>query len=158
MPQQVGSVDPVLRPLVMVLAIVIWMGIYVILTRLISRPEGRFRLVACGIAGAGFSFNIGWLVQFLIFGPVGYAASERVATEHLTLTLVMKAGAVIACAGLALGAWARVDNRPLLVALIRPPINVGDRALGSRAFIALTLLGWGVGGLASGLPVALGYV
>jgi hypothetical protein len=145
MPQQIGSV--VLRPLVMALAVIVWMGIYALISRLVSRPASRFRLATWGIAGFGFSFAIGWLIQYLVFGPVGYATAERAAVERFTLTSIMRAGAIFVCAGITLAAWARVEGRPLLAALFRPPANVGDRALGC-----------GVGALAYGLPVALGYV
>lgn len=159
MPQQSGSVDPVVRLLVTPLVLVTWLGIYAILTRVVSRPAGRFRLIACFMAGIGCSLTIGWLIQLLVFGPVGAAATDRVAAEQAALTLVMKVGAVVACAGLALGAWARVADRPLLVTLVRPPSTVDTRALlGPRAFLALSTFGWGVGALACGLPLALGYV
>jgi hypothetical protein len=159
MPQQSGTVDPVVRLLVTPLVLVTWLGIYALLTRVVSRPVGRFRLTACAMAGMGCSLTIGWLVQLLVFGPAGAAATERVAAEQAALTLALKVGAVVACAGLALGAWARVADRPLLVALVRPPSTVGTRALlGPWAFLALYSFGWGVGALACGLPLALGYV
>ena len=82
------------------------------------------------------------------------------AAEHAALTLGMISGAVLTCAGLALGAWVRVDERPLLVALARPQSTVGDRAalLRPRALLALYTFGAGVGALACGLPLAVGYV
>lgn len=158
MPQQYANADPVLRPLVMLVAVILWAGIYAILTRLISRPASRFRLHACGAAALGFSFEIGWMVQFLVFGAPSYTAAQRMAAEHFTLTLGVICGAVLTCAGLALGAWARVEDRSLLVALVRPPGSVGDRSLGPKAILALFLLGEGTGLLAFGFPLALGYV
>jgi hypothetical protein len=106
----------------------------------------------------GCSLTIGWLIQLLVFGLVGSTAADRMAAEQAALTLVLKVGAVVACAGLALGAWARVEDQPLLVALVRPPRSVNARALlRPRTFLALYTLGWGVGALACGLPLALGY-
>jgi hypothetical protein len=159
MPQQYDAVDTDVRLLVTPLVLFTWLGIYAILTRLVSRPESRFRLTACFMAGIGCTLSIGWLIQLLIFGPGGTAAIERAAAEHSSLTLVMRVGAVVAFAGLTLGAWARLEDRPLLVALVRPPGTVATRALlRPRAFLALYTFGWGVGALACGLPLALGYV